>query len=174
MTVSKRHSQRPVASSGYRREEASPERSYTSVFYAEGLKDAPTRLHAQPPPLPICRVKEDPAFTYTGVDFAGPLMIRSSIPKVWMALFTCYITRAIHLEVVPDQSTQAFIRCLKRFVARRGIPRRFISDNGKTFKATAKYLDSVFKDGSVQEHLAGFGSSMWSVLHGGEVHLRGW
>ena len=110
-----------------------------------------------PPPLPICRVKEDPAFTYTGVDFAGPLIIRSSSPKVWMALFTCYVTRAIHLEVVPDQSTPAFIRCLKRFVARRGLPRRFISDNGKTFKAAAKYLDLVFKDGLVQEHLTGFG-----------------
>lgn len=115
----------------------------------------------QPPPLPICRVKEGPAFTYTGVDFAGPLMIRAysshQSNKVWIALFTCYVTRAVHLEVVPDQSTPAFIRCMKRFAARRGLPKRFISDNGKTFKAAAKYLDAVFKDGSVQEHLTGIG-----------------
>jgi len=115
----------------------------------------------QPPPLPECRVKEAPAFSYTGVDFAGPLVIRTFQPsqsnKVWIALFTCYVTRAVHLDTVPDQSTVTFIRCLKRFVARRGLPKRFISDNGKTFKAASKYLDAVFKDGSVQEHLTGLG-----------------
>ena len=86
----------------------------------------------QPPPLPECRVKEAPAFSYTGVDFAGPLMVRSiqssQSNKVWMALFTCFVTRAVHLDVVPDQSTHVFIRCSKRFIARRGIPKRFISD----------------------------------------------
>ena len=61
------------------------------------------------------------------------------------------------MDAVPDQSTLAFVRCLKRFVARRGLPRHFISDNGKTFKAASKYLDTIFKDGSVQEHLKGLG-----------------
>ena len=28
-----------------------------------------------PPPLPECRMKEAPAFSYTGVDFAGPFMV---------------------------------------------------------------------------------------------------
>ena len=114
----------------------------------------------QPPPLPLCRVKEA-ILSYTGVDFAGPLVIGTSRSsqsnKVWMALFTCYVTRAVHLDAVPDQSSPAFIRCLKRFVARRGLPRPFISDNGKTFKVASKYLDTVFKDGSVQEHLTGLG-----------------
>ena len=74
-----------------------------------------------------------------------------------MALFTCYVTRAVHLDAVTDQFTPAFIKCLKRFVARRGLPRQFISKNGKTFKAASKYLDTTFKDGSVQEHLTGLG-----------------
>jgi hypothetical protein len=103
-------------------------------------------------------VSESPAFSYTGVDFAGPLMVhtdqKSSLTKVWIALFTCYVTRAVHIDIIPDLSTVAFIRCLKRFVARRGLPTRFISDNGKTFTAAAKYLDNVFKDSSVKEHLA--------------------
>ena len=115
----------------------------------------------QPPPLPKCRVKEAPAFSFTGVDFAGPLLIRATLAspstKVWISLFTCYVTRAVHLDVVPDQSTLTFIRCLKRFVARRGLPSQFISDNGKTFKAAAKYLDAVFKDGALQTHLQGLG-----------------
>ena len=66
-----------------------------------------------PPPLPEFRIKEDPAFTYTGVDFAGPLFVRSvsssSSSKVWICLFTCLVTRAIHLDIVSDLSTTTFI-----------------------------------------------------------------
>jgi hypothetical protein len=63
----------------------------------------------------------------------------------------------IHLDAVLDQTILSFIRSLKRFVARRGLPKRFISDNGKTFKATSKYLDTVFKDKVVEEHFGGLG-----------------
>ena len=44
------------------------------------------------------------------------------------------------------------MRCLKRFSARRGVPAKFISDNGKTFKAAAKYLKTVFKDGKGKKY----------------------
>ena len=68
-----------------------------------------------PPPLPAFRVREAPAFTYTGVDYAGPLFIKSvnssGESKVWICFYTCCIVRAIHLEVVPDLTAQSFIRC---------------------------------------------------------------
>ena len=114
-----------------------------------------------PPPLPTFRVKEDPAFTYTGVDFAGPIYVRGSddvSQKAWICLFTCYVTRAVHLEATSDQSTETFLRCLKRFSARRGLPTKFISDNGKTFKAASKYLKNVFKDGTVKKYLTSLGA----------------
>ena len=115
-----------------------------------------------PPPLTEFRIKEDPAFTYTGVDFAGPLFVRyeasSGSSKVWICLFTCLVTRAIHLDIVSDLSTPTFIRCLKQFAARRGLSRKFLSDNGKTFKAAAKFISSVFKDETVQEYLVDQGS----------------
>lgn len=38
------------------------------------------------------------------------------------------------------------------------MPRKFISDNGKTFKAAAKFLGTVFKDDMVLDHLAGVGT----------------
>ena len=113
-----------------------------------------------PPPLLEFRIKEDPAFTYTGVDFAGPLFVHggtSSSSKVWICVYTCLVTRAIHLDLLYDLSTDTFIRCLKRFAARRGLPHKFLSDNGKTFKATARFLSAVFKDKTVQEHLANQG-----------------
>ena len=115
-----------------------------------------------PPPLPEFRVKDDPAFSYTGVDFAGPLVVRGGVSnassKVWVCLFTCLVTRAIHLDVVDDLSTGAFLRCLKRFAARRGLPLRFLSDNGKTFKAAARFLEGILKDNAIIDHLALRGS----------------
>ena len=115
-----------------------------------------------PPPLPKCRVTEQPPFTFTGVDYAGPLFIRSEASdqpgKAWICLYTCLVTRAIHLDVVLDMSTETFIRCLKRFAARRGLPQRFVSDNSKTFKGTARFLKSVFKDDTVCNYLSGKGS----------------
>jgi len=77
--------------------------------------------------------------------------------KAWVCLFTCCVVRAIHLEIVTDLSAGTFIRCLKRFCARRGLPRKFLSDNGKAFKAAAKFLKSVFKDEVVQGYLVGLG-----------------
>ena len=57
----------------------------------EGSSFKPLR----PPPLPMFRVKEDPAFTYIDVDFARPLYVRGykdAPQKVWICLFTCYMT----------------------------------------------------------------------------------
>ena len=111
-----------------------------------------------PFPLPVSRVKEDPAFSFTGVDFAGPLLIctkgNATTRKVYICLFTCLVTRAVHLDIVLDMSTETFIRCIKRFAAHRGLPWRFISDNGKTFKAASRFLKLVFKDNTVRDHLA--------------------
>ena len=114
-----------------------------------------------PPPLPSFRVKEEPAFSYTGVDFVGPLIIctnqAANSPKVWICLFTCLVVRAVHLDVVTDMSTQSFLRCLKRFASRRGLPRKILSDNGKTFRAASKYIKAVFADHVIEEYLAGLG-----------------
>ncbi len=63
-----------------------------------------------PPPLPECRVKEDFPFANTGVDFAGPLYVKNPDSKVWISLYTCCVTRAVHLDLVPDMSTEAFLR----------------------------------------------------------------
>ena len=86
-----------------------------------------------PPPLPQFRLTEDPAFTYTGVDFVGPLYVQENediSQKIWINLF-CYVTRAIHLHAVSDQPIETFLRCLKRFSARRGVPTKFILDNNE-------------------------------------------
>ena len=110
------------------------------------------------PPLPSFRVNEAPPFLYTAVDFAGPMFLKdkggSSGSKVWIALFTCCVTRAVHLELVQDMTTTTFVRCLKRFTARRGLPRKIISDNAKTFKATAKLINAIISQREVKDYLS--------------------
>lgn len=112
-----------------------------------------------PPPLPSFRVTEAPAFTFTGVDYAGPLYVKGTSgedsEKAWICLFTCCVVRAIHLEVVSDMTTQSFIRCFKRFTARRGFPVKMISDNALTFKAAAKELTNILKHPELDEFLSG-------------------
>lgn len=105
-----------------------------------------------PPPLPGCRVKEAPAFTYIGLDYLGPLYVRSTSEKdrkVWICLFTCCVTRAVHFEVVPNLTAAAFLRCFRRYVARRSMPSFVISDNAKTFKSASKELEKIMNDPSV-------------------------
>ncbi|XP_065902306.1 uncharacterized protein [Dysidea avara] len=113
------------------------------------------------PSLPEFRVREAPAFTYTGVDFAGPLYVKSheitDVGKVWICLYTCCVTRAVHLELVPNLTAQTFIRSFKRFTARRGFPRKLVSDNGKTFKAAAKTIEKILNQTEVQQFTAGMG-----------------
>ena len=76
------------------------------------------------------------------------------------------------MNIVTDMSSESFIRCLKRFAARKGLPHRFLLDNGKTFKAASKYMKSVFKDDTVRDHLANRHSSWtfnieWAPWWGG-------
>ena len=102
--------------------------------------------------MPGFRFKEGQPFASTGVDFAGPLYVKSvfgkevQISKVYICLFTCGSTRAVHIELTPNLTAHAFIRCLRRFVARRGTPELLISDNAKTFKAASSQLTRIFND----------------------------
>jgi len=105
--------------------------------------------------MPEFRFKEGQPFASTGVDFAGPLYTKTvfgkevQVNKVYTCLFTCGSTRAVHIERTLNLTTPAFIRCLRRFVARKGIPELLISDNAKTFKAAAAQLARIFNDPDV-------------------------
>ena len=57
--------------------------------------------------------------------------------KNYISISICASSRMIHLEILPDQSTAAYLRSQRRFIARRGIPKLIVSDNGKTFKGRA-------------------------------------
>ena len=91
-------------------------------------------------PLSEDRIKPAPPFTNVGLDFAGPLYLKDSDEKVYICLFTCAVTRAVHLELVCDMTTERFLLALRRMIARRGMCSIIWSDNAKTFKAANKEL----------------------------------
>ena len=108
--------------------------------------------------LPEFRVKQAEPFSRVGVDFAGPLYYKSvkgTMAKCYVALYTCCVTRAVHLDLVRDMETGTFRRSLRRFAARRGTPSLIVSDNAKTFKATAKALREMCEDPDNRAYLEG-------------------
>jgi len=116
------------------------------------------RPFKEPPtvPLPEYRVNKAPPFSNIGVDFAGPLYVRQGkdkMTKCYVCLFSCCVTRALHLELVKDLSAHTFLNCLRRFCARRGTPELINSDNARTFKSTAKLLKSLARDPEVATYL---------------------
>ena len=64
--------------------------------------------------LPLDRVANVLPFANTGVDFAGPLHVKTSdsnqITKSYVCLFTCATTRAIHLELTTSLGPPQFYR----------------------------------------------------------------
>ncbi|XP_074031706.1 uncharacterized protein [Leptinotarsa decemlineata] len=98
--------------------------------------------------LPPCRIEPTiRAFIKTGVDYFGPLevSVKRSREKRYGVIFTCMVTRAIHLEIAHDLSTNSFINVLRQFGCRRGFPEELYSDNGKNFIGAEKEISQELK-----------------------------
>lgn len=76
------------------------------------------------------------------VRMAGGRGTRSQ--QCYIAIFICLVVKAIHLELVTDYSSTAFIAAYKRFVSRRGVPTHIHSDRGTTFQGAARTLQEEF------------------------------
>ena len=89
--------------------------------------------------------------------------------KAQIFLYTCCTIRAVHLDMV--------LQILKCLFAWRGLPRQFVSDNGKTFKAAAKMIDTIIHHQDVQQYLSRVGVQWHFTLkevHGGMGCSRKW
>ncbi|KYN50081.1 Pro-Pol polyprotein, partial [Cyphomyrmex costatus] len=98
--------------------------------------------------LPVSRVMGTRAFVNVGIDYGGPFNIklsRNKTGKAYICVFVCMATKAIHIELVSDLSTAAFLNALKRFIARRGLCTHIHSDNGSNFKGASRELQEFFK-----------------------------
>ncbi|XP_036141708.1 uncharacterized protein LOC105834777 [Monomorium pharaonis] len=99
--------------------------------------------------LPPPRVVPSRPFFNCWVDYAGPLTVREGKrrnarnTKAYVSVFVCLATKAIHLELVSDLTTEAFLAALKRFISRRGKPLAMYSDNGTNFKGASQQLTEL-------------------------------
>ena len=99
--------------------------------------------------LPSYRVTPTRPFLQVGLDYAGPFTLLASrgrgqrTRKGYVAVFLCLTTRAVHLEVVCDYSTEAFLAALRRFTSRRGLCHTIHSDRGTNFVGAARELRNL-------------------------------
>ncbi|XP_055916039.1 uncharacterized protein LOC129948917 [Eupeodes corollae] len=99
--------------------------------------------------LPIERVRFSRPFSKVGCDYAGPITLRLArgrnpkFVKGYIALFVCFVTKGVHIELVGDLSSSAFILALDRFVSRRGKPTEIWSDNATNFHGAKRFLGEM-------------------------------
>lgn len=100
--------------------------------------------------IPILRVATRfPPFTNTAIDMFGPFHIklsRKTLKEAQVIIFTCMTTRAVHLELVSDKSSDTFLLAFRRFASLRGHPNTCRSDCGHNFVGAQSYLDEIMQN----------------------------
>ncbi|XP_062539087.1 uncharacterized protein LOC134207379 [Armigeres subalbatus] len=114
------------------------------------FRSKPTLVQQSTADLPVSRVSPTRPFSVCGVDYCGPFYVKSAVrtrgpTKVYVAVFVCFSTKAVHIELVSDLSTPAFLAALRRLVARRGRIVELNSDNATTFKGASHALNRVYR-----------------------------
>ena len=90
---------------------------------------------------------DKPPYTNTGLDMFGPFYVRVGRfqAKRYGAIFTCFSTRVIRLEVLHTMEADSFINALLRFAARRGFPNKVCSDNGTNIDGARSEISRSMK-----------------------------
>lgn len=98
--------------------------------------------------LPKERLEPSPPFMYTGMDCFGPFITKNGRKEVkrYGLLFTCFCSRAIHLEMIDDLSTDSFINGLRCFISVRGTITQIRSDQGTNFIGAKNALKAALKE----------------------------
>ena len=117
------------------------------------------KAYSSPPPGNLLRERTEgeTPFQVIGVDYAGPLKycVKAKMEgKACILLYTCSLTRALHLDLLPSLETKEFLRSFKRFIAQRGRPKTVYSDNRKSFVGAAKWISKVMSDEKFHDFLA--------------------
>ncbi|XP_044580471.1 uncharacterized protein LOC123262367 [Cotesia glomerata] len=115
------------------------------------IRYQPILLQSKMADLPSSRVSESPPFSHVGIDYFGPLFIKErkfrnrTKVKVYGCVFVCMATKAVHLEIVSDLTTEGFLGAFGRFIGRRGVPSHVYSDNGTNFVGANNQLIELYQ-----------------------------
>ena len=147
------------------------------------FKINPTRPKFKMGDLPAPRVQPARPFLTSGVDYAGPILIKESrgrgkrLIKAYIVLFICFATKAVHIEIVSDLSKDEFLAALRRFMSRRGHPRDIHSDNGTNFIGAKNELREIAEflrkhEGQISRELSNINVN-WHLIPPKSPHMGG-
>ncbi|XP_033228808.1 uncharacterized protein LOC117180418 [Belonocnema kinseyi] len=134
--------------------------------------------------LPENRLFSPRPFLNVGVDYCGPFWIKEKRHrnrdkvKAYVSIYVCLTSKAVHLELVSDLSTEVFIGSLNRFFARRGKSVSISSDNATNFVGASTELKELYnaiklaqKDSTVQNFLS-HEKVTWQFIPPRSPHLQ--
>lgn len=107
-------------------------------------------------PLPASRVTENSPFRVIGMDLTANLIVKSTKRsnavkrKVYVAVFICFVSKAVHLEMVENSTAKEFLKAFERFAASRRVPANVYTDNANTFVGANNELLALFQGPEVQ------------------------
>ncbi len=121
-------------------------------------------------PLPVERVQKSDVYSRVGVDYFGPLTCKDRNGahfKTWAAIFSCMVTRNIHIELCDSLTPESFLLAFRRFTALRTKMDECMSDNAPHFHVAAKTIDEAYSkiihDPAVQTYFANKGIK-WTFI----------
>ncbi|EYC41330.1 hypothetical protein Y032_0573g160 [Ancylostoma ceylanicum] len=106
--------------------------------------------------LPERRVVQGRPFLHVGLGYSGPWKLREDneeTSKAYGCIFTCTTTRLMHLELVRNNSTTAFLNAVRRLIARKGVPKTITCDNAPTFLLGKEILTETAQAFEVDEEV---------------------
>ena len=131
-------------------------------------------------PLPETRVLPTPAWTFTSLDLFGPLehvdMVRKRLKeKCWGVLFTCRVSRAVHLDLTQGYDTDSLLQALRRFMSLRGAPKEFLADQGTQMIACSKEIVGILEliDWNMVEGWCAKRTIEWKFVPPQAQHMNG-
>ena len=92
-----------------------------------------------------CLTANKPPFTFVGVDFFGPFIVKRGRSEVkrYGCIFTCMTIRAVHIEVTHSLDTDSFVLALRRFIGQREKPEQIRSNIGGNFVKGSKEISNA-------------------------------
>ena len=115
-----------------------------------------------------------PTFFNTAIEMLGPLQIklnRKTLKEAQVIIFACMTTRAVHLELVNNKTSDAFLMAFRRFASLRGHPSVCWSDYGTNFVGAQGYLREIMQNWNISKFKVFYLRISVVILNGNGIYL---
>merc|ERR1712240_610928 len=125
--------------------------------------------------IPSYRVCPTPPFQKVSVDIVGHFLVKLTMAsrtqlKVWILIYLCDVSKALHTEVIDSMSSSSIINAFRSCFALRNTPEQISSDPGRCFVGAKNMLDKEL--GQVTQELVNYWPSINWIIHPTEAPWR--